>query len=514
MGGGGGGNTLTLASGSVINGIVQGAGADTFQLGGSGSAAFDVSQIGAGAQYRGFSTFNKIGASTWTLTGVGAQDWSVTDGVLALGAITALGAGTTVVLGGGELRSLVSGEVESNIISDAHNTNVISAASGKTFTLGPNGGTSVIGFAPGTTTIFGSPTDDGTVVVDSASAAVASNTHAIVAGGTLRAGHNTTLADALGSMRSTTVDAGATLDFSPAALAAVNDLEGSGTVVLGAKSLPPAIILNGRLPSGGFSSSVFAGVIEGARGVWFGPQGFGGGKITLTGDNTFTGGSTILRNQTVQLGDGGATGSLVGNVFFTSTIGPISPTLGLLAFDRSDTYAFAGKISGRGDVEQIGSGALLLTADNTYTGTTTVSAGTLIVNGSIMSSSLTLDSGATLGGSGVVGSFVAPAGATVAPGALTPFSTLHVAGGVTFLPGSTYVVNVNATGQSDALVATRKATLSGGTVEVLPAAGGLFARHFARHARHDPDRQWRGFGAVCFAGGRPRLRLYLASAEL
>jgi outer membrane autotransporter protein len=240
---------------------------------------------------------------------------------------------------------------------------------------------------------------------------------------------------------------------------------------LGARSLPPAIILNGRLPSGGFSSSLFAGAIEGARGVLFGPQGFGGGKITLTGDNTFTGGSTILRNQTVQLGDGGATGSLVGNVFFTSTIGPISPTLGLLAFDRSDTYAFAGKISGRGDVEQIGSGALVLTADNTYTGTTTVSAGTLIVDGSIVSSSLTLDSGATLGGSGVVGGFAAPAGATVAPGALTPFSTLHVAGGVTFLPGSTYAVNIDAAGQTDAIAAAGKVKLSGGTVDVLAANG-------------------------------------------
>jgi uncharacterized protein with beta-barrel porin domain len=63
------GNTLTLAPGSVITGNVLGTGNDTFQLGGSGAATFDVSQLGAAAQYGGFGTFNKIDGSTWTLTG-------------------------------------------------------------------------------------------------------------------------------------------------------------------------------------------------------------------------------------------------------------------------------------------------------------------------------------------------------------------------------------------------------------------------------------------------------------
>jgi autotransporter-associated beta strand protein len=81
---GGTGNTLTLGPGSVIAGNVIGTGGDTFQLGGTGSAAFDVSAIGAAAQYRGFATFNKIGASTWTLTGTGAanQNWTVSGGTL------------------------------------------------------------------------------------------------------------------------------------------------------------------------------------------------------------------------------------------------------------------------------------------------------------------------------------------------------------------------------------------------------------------------------------------------
>jgi autotransporter-associated beta strand protein len=81
---GGIGNTLTLGPGSVITGNVIGTGGDTFQLGGAGSGALDVSAIGAAAQYRGFATFNKIGASTWTLTGTGAanQNWTISGGTL------------------------------------------------------------------------------------------------------------------------------------------------------------------------------------------------------------------------------------------------------------------------------------------------------------------------------------------------------------------------------------------------------------------------------------------------
>jgi uncharacterized protein with beta-barrel porin domain len=63
------GNTLTLGPGSVIAGNVLGTGADTFQLGGSGAATFDVSQLSPVAQYQGFGIFNKVGSSVWTLTG-------------------------------------------------------------------------------------------------------------------------------------------------------------------------------------------------------------------------------------------------------------------------------------------------------------------------------------------------------------------------------------------------------------------------------------------------------------
>jgi uncharacterized protein with beta-barrel porin domain len=91
-------NTLTLAPGSTINGKVLGAGTDTFQLAGVGSGTFDLSQIGGTQQYQGFSTFNKIGSSTWTVTGAFAQPdpWTVQSGTLVVNGDLSAASGTTV----------------------------------------------------------------------------------------------------------------------------------------------------------------------------------------------------------------------------------------------------------------------------------------------------------------------------------------------------------------------------------------------------------------------------------
>src|SRR6202163_3724730 len=94
----GAGNTLTLAPGSAITGNVLGTGSDAFQLGGTGSATFDVSQIGAAAQYRGFGTFNKIDSSTWTLTGTStfAGPINVNGGTLGVNGDVTSASGVTV----------------------------------------------------------------------------------------------------------------------------------------------------------------------------------------------------------------------------------------------------------------------------------------------------------------------------------------------------------------------------------------------------------------------------------
>ena len=92
----------------------------------------------------------------------------------------------------------------------------------------------------------------------------------------------------------------------------------------------------------------------------------GSGLVVLTNDNTYSGGTTLSAG-TLQLGNGGTTGSVAGNVIDNAT----------LAFNHSDSPTVAGTISGSGGLQQIGSGLTTLTASNTYTGTTTISNGTL-----------------------------------------------------------------------------------------------------------------------------------------
>ena len=109
---------------------------------------------------------------------------------------------------------------------------------------------------------------------------------------------------------------------------------------------------------------MFGGAITGTGAL----QQFGPGTLVLTGTNTYTGGTTISAG-TLQLGNGGTTGSIVGNVVDN----------GVLAFNRSDDLTFNGNISGTGALRQRGSGTTTLTGSNTYTGGTTISAGTLEV---------------------------------------------------------------------------------------------------------------------------------------
>jgi autotransporter-associated beta strand protein len=92
----------------------------------------------------------------------------------------------------------------------------------------------------------------------------------------------------------------------------------------------------------------------------------GGGTLILTGANTYSGGTNISGG-TLQLGNGGTTGSIIGNVTDNS----------IFAIKRSDTVTFAGTISGSGAFQQLGTGTTILTADNNYSGGTTISAGTL-----------------------------------------------------------------------------------------------------------------------------------------
>ncbi|WP_445221575.1 autotransporter-associated beta strand repeat-containing protein [Bradyrhizobium sp. Pa8] len=106
----------------------------------------------------------------------------------------------------------------------------------------------------------------------------------------------------------------------------------------------------------------FAGEISGSGAV----QKLGSNTAILTGNNSYTGTTTVAAG-TLQIGNGGTTGSIAGNVVND----------GVLTIDRSDAVTLPGDISGSGSLRQVGSGTTILTGSNSYTGGTTIAAGTL-----------------------------------------------------------------------------------------------------------------------------------------
>ena len=208
----------------------------------------------------------------------------------------------------------------------------------------------------------------------------------------------------------------------------------------------------------------------------------GPGLLVLSADSTYVGNTTISAGGTLQVGSGGTTGSL-GTGSITNN--------GTLAFSRSNSYTVPGAISGTGTVAQYGPGDLdlgglshnagawtlsggsisngtmasgnftlerglvsavmagtgtltkttdetaTITGTNTYSGTTSVNAGTLLVNGdnSSATGAVTVASGGTLGGTGTVGGAVtAQTGGTLSAG--DGVGTLTTSGNVTLNAGS------------------------------------------------------------------------------
>ena len=105
----------------------------------------------------------------------------------------------------------------------------------------------------------------------------------------------------------------------------------------------------------------------------------GNGLLTVTGTLAYNG-STTINGGTLQLGNGGNTGTINNNAAVTNS--------GVLAFDRSDDLTFGNLITGPGNVVQNGTNVVTLSnGSSSYSGTT-------IINGGVLSVGLLSDGGA------------------------------------------------------------------------------------------------------------------------
>ena len=212
------------------------------------------------------------------------------------------------------------------------------------------------------------------------------------------------------------------------------------------------IIDNGILAFNRSDSFAFAGVISGSGIV----QQNGTGTLTLTGTNTYTGG-TIINGGTLQLGNGGTSGSVVGNIIDN----------GILAFNRSDSFAFTGVISGSGIVQQNGTGTLTLTGTNTYSGGTMIAGGTIVTQ-----NASALGTGPVAFGNGtalqvqnlltVNGNWtVFPGTATVGGGTVQTFGDFNLGGGGTLFANANFNVPGSANINNSGLVVNNQFIVGG-----------------------------------------------------
>jgi autotransporter-associated beta strand protein len=211
-----------------------------------------------------------------------------------------------------------------------------------------------------------------------------------------------------------------------------------------------ALVDNGILTMQQPNSSSLSNTISGSGGL----AQIGPATLTLNGNNTFTGG-VIISSGTLQIGSGGTLGN--GNVTNNAA----------LIFNDSASNVVNGGISGTGSLTVLGGGTVALYGNNTYSGNTIVSSGTLLVGNAIGTGPVTVASGGRLGGNGAIrGAVTINSGGVLMPG--NPVGALTVTSNLTMNSGS--IMNFDLGASSDRVVVGNDLSLTG-TLNVTNSGG-------------------------------------------
>ncbi len=132
-----------------------------------------------------------------------------------------------------------------------------------------------------------------------------------------------------------------------------------GTLTGTTDSLQGDMVNNATLAFNQTTDGTYGGNLSGTGAV----TKSGTGNVTFSGTNTYSGGTTVNAGTLT-----GTTDSLQGNITNKANV----------TFDQSTSGTYAGNMSGSGSLLKTGTGDVTLSGTNSYTGGTTVNAGTLI----------------------------------------------------------------------------------------------------------------------------------------
>ena len=157
-------------------------------------------------------------------------------------------------------------------------------------------------------------------------------------------------------------------------------------------------------------------------------------------------------------------------------------------------------------ISKTGTNTVGLAGANTYSGGTTVTAGALVVDGSI-SGSASVQSGGTLGGIGAVGALAVLSGGTVAPGLEIAGNTIGTLTGaaLTWNSGATLAFELSTTGNTSAMLSLGSGALTEG------AAGGAFQFNFLGGGDAGQTYNLINFGSTTFSSAQTFSATNLAS---